>query len=201
VALSRTKQERGRCKPAAFLILLLSFMLPSVAFGGSQNNNAAGQYLSVDEFLQLSFGSDAEPNPAVYWLPADVKERIKALNGRDFPLLRVRYWAVNNDTAWILEEIGKEMPITIGVLVDGEENVVRRVEVLAFRESRGWEVRHPFFTRQFNNISLNKEDLLSEHIDGITGATLSVRAVKHVAQVALILANAVQRATDTATSE
>jgi hypothetical protein len=201
VALSRTKQERGRCKPAAFLILLLSFMLPSVAFGGSQNNNAAGQYLSVDEFLQLSFGSDAEPNPAVYWLPADVKERIKALNGRDFPLLRVRYWAVNNDTAWILEEIGKEMPITIGVLVDGEENVVRRVEVLAFRESRGWEVRHPFFTRQFNNISLNKEDLLSEHIDGITGATLSVRAVKHVTQVALILANAVQRATSTATSE
>lgn len=201
MALSRAKQERGRCKPAAFLILFLSFMLPSVAFGGSQNDNAAGQYLSVDEFLQLSFGSDAGLSPAVYWLPTDVKERIKALNGRDFPLLRVRYWVVNNDTAWILEEIGKEMPITIGVLVNGEANRVKRVEILAFRESRGWEVRHPFFTRQFNNISLNKEDLLSEHIDGITGATLSVRAVKHVTQVALILANAVQRATNTATSE
>nr|WP_255558341.1 FMN-binding protein [Zhongshania aquimaris] len=93
------------------------------------------------------------------------------------------------------------MPITIGVLVDGGANTVKRVEILAFRESRGWEVRHPFFTRQFIDTSLNSNDLLSSHIDGITGATLSVRAVKHVTQVALILANAVQSAAITPTLE
>lgn len=196
-----SKQDHRRCKPAVIFAFLLSFMLPGLVFAGAGNTDVAGQYLTVEEFLQLSFEGGAEPSPEVYWLPAEVKERIKALNGRDFPLLRVRYWSVNDDTAWILEEIGKEMPITIGVVVDGQSMAVKRVEILAFRESRGWEVRHPFFTRQFNNVALDKDDLLSTHIDGITGATLSVRAVKHVTQVALILASAVQRSADTVASE
>lgn len=195
------KPDHRRYKPVVILVFLVSVMLPNLVFAGAGSSDVAGQYLTVEEFLQLSFEGGAEPSPTVYWLPADVKARIKLLNGRDFPLLRVRYWSVNDDTAWILEEIGKEMPITIGVVIDGQSMAVKRVEILAFRESRGWEVRHPFFTRQFDNVALNKDDRLSAHIDGITGATLSVRAVKHVAQVALILASAVQRAADIAASE
>ncbi len=59
--------------------------------------------------------------------------------------------------------------------------------MLEFRESRGWEVRYPFFTRQFEDARLNGKDRLDRDIDSITGATLSVHAVTRVARVALIM--------------
>jgi hypothetical protein len=61
------------------------------------------------------------------------------------------------------------------------------IEVLAFRESRGWEIRYPFFTSQFSGLELADDGYLSESIDGITGATMSVRAVERVARLALWL--------------
>jgi hypothetical protein len=56
-----------------------------------------------------------------------------------------------------------------------------------FRESRGWEVKYPFFTDQFARIGLTGEGELDRQIDGITGATLSVQAMKRMARVALRL--------------
>ena len=85
-----------------------------------------------------------------------------------------------------MEEIGKERPITIGVVV--VDDTIQSVSVLAFLESRGWEVRYPFFTDQFSGARLDETQQLSSHIDGITGATLSVRAVTNVARLALYLA-------------
>ena len=68
---------------------------------------------------------------------------------------------------------------------------IERVRVLIFRESRGWEIRHAFFTDQFDNASLYKDTQLDRHIDNISGATLSVRAVTKLARVALLLDKAV----------
>ena len=84
-----------------------------------------------------------------------------------------------------MDEIGKEQPITIGVTIS--YNQIERVDILAFRESRGWEVRHPFFTDQFQGLSLNNRFELDGAVDGITGATLSVRAVTNVSRLALHL--------------
>ena len=65
-----------------------------------------------------------------------------------------------------------------------------RVRVLEFRETRGWEVRYPFFTDQFSGAHLSngqRDAQLDQQIDGITGATLSVRAVTRAVQAALYL--------------
>jgi Na+-translocating ferredoxin:NAD+ oxidoreductase RnfG subunit len=59
--------------------------------------------------------------------------------------------------------------------------------VLEFRESRGWEVRYPFFTDQFVEAKLDQNERLDRNIDGITGATLSVNAVTRIARIALFL--------------
>ena len=67
-----------------------------------------------------------------------------------------------------------------------EDGAIEDVRVLEFRESRGWEIRYPFFTRQFQNARL-QGDRLTQNIDGITGATLSVRAMKRMATAALLL--------------
>ncbi len=189
----------------AVVVFALLMVLQFVAMSPVQAASA-GQYLTVDEFLSLGFGEDAKPEPKVLWLTPALKARIKTIRGKEFPLLRVRYWQLGQKTAWILEEIGKEMPITIGVVVDldsadGKSLAVSRVDILAFRESRGWEVRHDFFTEQFKGAVLVRDDILSQHIDGITGATLSVRAVKQVARIALLLADAVQPSADSSTAE
>ncbi|MGI9288240.1 MAG: FMN-binding protein [Pseudomonadales bacterium] len=106
----------------------------------------------------------------------------------------MRYWRAGNRTAWILDEIGKERPITLGVVV--ENNTIAQVKVLTYRESRGGEVRHAFFTNQFIGAMLNEKRQLDRDIDGVTGATMSVRAVTRVAQVALLFH---QHVTHTAT--
>lgn len=82
-----------------------------------------------------------------------------------------------------MEEIGKELPITIGVVIN--QNQVEQVKILAFRESRGWEVRYPAFTAQYRDVKITPDNKLDAHIDGITGATLSVRAVSKVTTLAL----------------
>jgi uncharacterized protein with FMN-binding domain len=107
----------------------------------------------------------------------------------------VRYWGDAGRSAWILEEVGKEQPITVGLVVsDGR---IERVKVLVFRESRGWEVRHPFFTDQFRDTGLTGERDLDRDIDGISGATLSVRALKKLARLALYLHTVIPSADDT----
>ena len=142
------------------------------------------EYLGRDEFLQLAFG-DMQPEMHTLWMTADIKTAAKGAVGWVPVALRLRYWQAGERTAWILEDIGKDKPITLGVTVSGKQ--IERVDVLAFRESRGWEIRYPFFTTQFSGLSLAEDGYLSEPIDGITGATLSVRAVERVARLALWL--------------
>ena len=161
----------GRVTLAALVLMAASFVF-------------AEEYLGRDDFLDLAFG-DKVPEMHTLWITEDTRAAAKATVGWAPSALRVRYWREGESTAWILEDIGKDKPITLGIAVSG--NRITRVEVLAFRESRGWEIRYPFFTSQFSGLELADDGYLSKSIDGITGATLSVRAVERVARLALWL--------------
>ncbi len=164
-----------RSATGIFLAALFAFQAPGAC---------AEEYLSRDAFLASAFdGREAEAKSL--WLSADQRELALALVGWAPSGLRLRYWREGDRTAWILEHIGKEKPITLGVTVQGSE--ILNVAVMAFRESRGWEIRYPFFTEQFEGVSLSDGGKLSRHVDGITGATLSVRAVERMARLALWL--------------
>jgi len=65
--------------------------------------------------------------------------------------------------------------------------------VLVFRESRGDEIRYPSFTEQFTGATLNNKQKLDRRIDGISGATLSVNALRKLAAVALQLSDYVMK--------
>jgi hypothetical protein len=147
------------------------------------------EYLGRDEFLDLAFG-DKQPEMHTLWVTEDMRTAATAAVGWMPNALRLRYWQEGNCTAWILEDIGKIKPITLGIAVSGHR--IERLEVLAYRESRGWEIRYPFFTSQFNGLTLADDGYLSQPVDGITGATLSVRAVERVARLALWLDAQVQ---------
>ena len=140
--------------------------------------------ISPRPHLSNVFPTDV-PTPATLWVTGDLRDTVESVLGHKFGVLRVRYWRDGERSAWILDEIGKELPITIGVTVD--DGSIDNVRVLEFRESRGWEVRYPFFTDQFADARLVKDRRLDRNIDGITGATLSVRAVTRIARVALLM--------------
>jgi hypothetical protein len=146
--------------------------------------NAGGVYQEPDAFIAEVFNNNA-PKPGVIWLNKDIKAQLKDILGHNYKGLRVRYWQQDDRTAWILDEIGKDKPITTGIVVN--QGRIERVRILVFRESRGWEVRHSFFTEQFDDARLNENRELDRGIDNISGATLSVRAVTRLARVALLL--------------
>lgn len=143
-----------------------------------------GQYQTRSEFLQSTLGS-ARPPSATIWLDDETRPRIADILGRTPDMLRVRYWFEGARTAWIIDEIGKEKPITFGIVVENGE--IHALRVLQFRESRGWEIRYPFFTDQFANVRLAGSGALDRRIDSISGATLSVNAATKVARLALLL--------------
>jgi len=145
---------------------------------------AKGVYQTPLAFLNQAFSSNV-PTPANIWITADKKQVISDILQHSPSFIRAKYWKNGTKTAWILNEVGKEKLITVGVVIDNSR--IQQLKVLTFRESRGWEVKHNFFTRQFTSAGLNKEHKLDQTIDGISGATLSVRALKKIATIALYL--------------
>lgn len=162
---------------ASLFFILLSAVSPVFA---------KGEYQSGPEFIQESFSAYGQiiPDTKLLWLDAERKELAGEILGHAVRGFRVRYWQHEETTAWILDEIGKEMPITIGVVVT--DNKINQVKILTYRETRGGEVRFPAFLKQFTNVALDGKQKLTRHIDGITGATLSVRAVENVSRLALL---------------
>lgn len=159
-----------------FLALLASACIASVS--------ARGVYQQPQEFLRDVFAGKP-PQLEKLWIKKDLKDKVHRILGHDLGVLRIRYWGRDRRTAWILDEIGKEQPITAGIVVN--EGKIESVKVLVFREARGWEVRYPFFTDQFKGLLLDEQDELNKNIDGISGATLSVNALTRLAQLALLL--------------
>lgn len=155
-----------------------------IVCGISFNANAKGVYLEPKQFINEVFENNP-PKTEKLWIKKSIKAGIKDIMGHDLATIRIRYWNDGSKTAWILEEIGRDKPITVGFVV--KDNKIDRVNVLIFRESRGWEVKYPFFTDQFKQASITEDKQLDKKIDGISGATLSVRALTKLARLALYL--------------
>ena len=144
----------------------------------------SGVYQTAEDFLVDTFAQNV-PSASVLWITKSRRAVLSDILQHAPRQLRMRYWQQAEKTVWILEEVGKDEIITTAYVI--EKNVIQRVKVLIFRESRGWEVRYSFFTQQFINLGLLDNQQLNGTIDNISGATLSVRALKKLARVALYL--------------
>lgn len=170
--------------------LLLIGLISLVSF--SPQIHAAA--LSQESAAFLASQLPDNPNKQYQWLTGEIKKQVIRILDHPYPTLRVPYWQSGRDddrkTVWILEEIGKHKPITVGIVIQNQQ--IKSLRILKFRESRGWEVELPSFTRQFDGIAfktptdLNNTELTG-YIDGISGATLSVRAVTKLSKLALLL--------------
>lgn len=158
-------------------LLFLIFFISHLTF-------AQGVYQTPEDFLKETF-QNAPPEPRLLWLTGERQKVAEQILGHKLNALRIRYWKIEEKSAWILDEVGKDEPITTGVVINQDK--IEQLKVLIFRESRGWEVKYPFFTDQFKEIQLKSDYNLNKTIDGISGATLSVNALKKVARLALYL--------------
>jgi len=138
-------------------------------------------YQAPEAFVAEVFGT--APAPRVLWLTREVQAGAAAILGHPPANLRQRYWSDGAKNVWILEEIGKEELITAGFVIS--QGRIDHVRVLAYRESRGQEVREPSFLKRFVGAGLAQGERLDRGIDGISGATLSVHAMERMARLAL----------------
>ncbi len=165
--------------------ITICILLSSVALlaANAQAEEALQTFAEPDQYLADTFETAIPPSKTL-WPNSELRKSLTDVLGHR-PSLRFKYWQANGKTAWILDEIGKDRPITAGVVI--KQGKIEDIQVLVFRESRGWEIKHDFFTRQFANLWLNNKHQLSGGIDNITGATLSVKAMTRMAKAALLL--------------
>lgn len=166
-------------------IIQLLLVLFTVSATSVNSVAAEDVYQTPESFVSESFGGIVPPTYSVI-IQDTLKDKVAKIMGSHYKLPEAQYWSDNSRTAWILEDIGKFEPITVGFVV-GTDGKLERVKVLIYRESHGWEVKHDFFTRQFKGAGLKSEKKLDQRIDGISGATLSVNALKRLSALALLL--------------
>lgn len=136
----------------------------------------------VKAFLASVFQKEV-PAPKRLWVNADLKPALTQILNRPVKKLSYRYWQAQGKTVWLLDELGKERDITTAVVIQNQQ--VQQVKVVVYRESRGGEVQVPWFTEQF--IGASQQQNWQKDIDSISGATLSVNALKKQTELALYL--------------
>lgn len=168
-------------KSAIRLVQALGLLL--LFAGASVSANEDG--IAPEVFLDRVFAGEV-PQSRTVWMSGDVATIAEDILGHRTEFLRLRYWGDATRSAWIVDEIGKTEPITFGIVI--ANNSIESAEVLVFRESRGWEIKYEFFTGQFQGAQLQPGHRLNRDIDGISGATLSVKAMTRVTRLVLYLA-------------
>jgi len=173
------------------MVKRLAFLIFAVGFGVSAIDALSAQeiYQSPRDFLNEAFGGNV-PLMRSLVVDGEIREEAESILRHGYGVERVNYWSEGNRTIWVLEEIGRYRPITVGLIVSNGE--IETIRVLIFRESHGWEVHHAFFTDQFKGLSLDAGNELTANIDGISGATLSVNALRNLARLALYFDQKIQ---------
>jgi len=144
---------------------------------------AVSAFAGAEEFLSAAFGAVPEAQTLV--LSAQMQAAAGSIMGGRYSRSSVSFWREEGKTAWILEAHGKTDLIEAGFVI--EQGRIIKSEVLEFRESRGGQIRSERFLKQFAGLSLRTDRQLSRRVDGYSGATLSVNAMRNMARLALYL--------------
>lgn len=160
-----------------FFISLIIAVASSSAF-------AADVIKNPEVFVSESFAGNP-PASEVFKIEKSHKKRMGKIMKRRIHIGQIKYWMNDEKSVWVLEEVGKTKPITTGFIIKGDK--IESVQILVYRESHGFEVKYPFFTDQFKEVALDENYRLNKSIDSISGATLSVSALKKLATLALYL--------------
>ncbi|RDI19632.1 Na+-translocating ferredoxin:NAD+ oxidoreductase RnfG subunit [Pseudacidovorax intermedius] len=162
---------RMQWKPAA--------LLPLAALGAALAPTApvyaaARIYVSVEQAQRDLFGSQSLAAFPVVLTPAQ-QDEVRAASSVAHPFQGSRIWKAADGGWFVVDEVvGKHEMITYAVALDGQGRV-RRVEVLEYHESYGYEVAEPQWLHQFEGKDGAAPLKLGKDVENISGATLSAK--------------------------
>lgn len=135
-------------------------------------------YLTKKRALEIAFPGAEKIDKERRWLTEEQKQAIEKIALMKIGENRFSYYVGKKSgkaTGYMVIDhiIGKSFPITFMTVLN-VDGTVRDVEVMVYREPRGWEVRYPSFMSQFFGRNARSD---FREINSITGATLSVRAI------------------------
>lgn len=183
------------------IICVITFLFFSVAFWGVSH---AVRILDREEALERVFGSDVK-----------ITVETKQLNGNKLSIVKKRlggklvhfqkgsksaqvnsankvdFYVVTKDgkklgVAVIDVEPGKWGPVEFIIGLNGS-GVVKRVEVMAYKEKRGRPIARRNFMRQYEGKTSKDPIRIREDIRGISGATISSRSASFAVRKAIVL--------------
>jgi len=171
---------RSRNFYLTFSFSLVSFIfLSTFAFAEEEKKFQLQVYLTKKQAFEIAFPGADEIKKERLW---PTKEEIRAIEEiymyKIYESRFTFYTGIKNGKSMgsmlIDNIIGKSFPITFMTVLN-TDGTVRDVEIMVYREPQGWEVRYKSFRSQFygKDTSSNSNEILS-----ISGATLSVRAIK-----------------------
>ncbi|MBD3226105.1 MAG: FMN-binding protein [Caldithrix sp.] len=126
-----------------------------------------------------------------YQLPPDIKKDIEKEVHQSFFMDQVYLWQIFRQDSLVgyalLDNVrGKSLPITFMVLFNGRAEITSS-HIVKYRESIGGAVSNPQWQKQFTGKDASSGFSVGDHIDGISGATISVHAVsKGIRKLALL---------------
>ncbi|MCA9772642.1 MAG: FAD:protein FMN transferase, partial [Myxococcales bacterium] len=180
LTLRHQPRRRPRAHPSSGARAVWVALAFACAFG-RVDAASAQQYLTESEALALAFpGADRVDERRAIATNEQRDEIARRAGIRDperiFPYYEGRKDGGPMGYAVIDNVIGKHQPITY-MIVFAPDLRVRRIEVLAYRESYGWEVRRESFLKQFYGRDPDAELRFGAEIQNISGATISVRSM------------------------
>jgi Na+-translocating ferredoxin:NAD+ oxidoreductase RnfG subunit len=141
----------------------------------------AAEYLSVDAAQRTFFPQADQFSELALTLSAAQRAQVTSLAGAQVPHRSLRIWKAlraGEFVGYVLvdEVIGREEFITYAVGIDTHGRL-STVEVLAYRESHGGEIRNAAWRQQFSGRQSLAQLRMQTDIKNIAGATLSCEHV------------------------
>ena len=166
------------------LIILTSFLV-------------AGDIKSAcEEHLLSLYLKDTDIRMHILNLDRQIKKEVENKVKQKFYRDKLYYWTISQrDTtiayAFLDNVIGKSMPITFMVILNIDGNIIN-ANVIKYREAYGSEVGNKGWLQQFINFNNNSDYSSGKDIDGISGATISVKSMSKGMQKITILYSLIQ---------
>jgi Na+-translocating ferredoxin:NAD+ oxidoreductase RnfG subunit len=136
---------------------------------------------ACEEHLLSLYLKDTDIRMHILNLDQQIKKEVENQVKQKFYRDKLYYWSISQrDTtiayAFLDNVIGKSMPITFMVILNIDGNIIN-ANVIKYREAYGSEVGNKGWLQQFINFNNNSDYSNGKDIDGISGATISVKSM------------------------
>ena len=145
----------------------------------------------VRDIITNTFNKDVQYDYEKYIIPDSLKMKVEYIAQQKFfgefvYILKIFNEEIINGVALLDNVYGKEMPITFLVIFDDSGKIIL-ADIVKYREPYGGAVQNKNWTAQFKKKDSNSGYKVGTDIDGITGATISVKSItKGIYKISLL---------------